>query len=824
MTTTSRVESESIASPPDTMAIALSLAKAGWPVFPVSLVPYTKTDEQGVVTKGLDKRPLVKWLDGATTEPEQIATWWGIDFPGAWIGVHAGRAGIVVVDLDLDKGAGAGKDNLKAAGIDLPKTLHYKTRSGGAHHVYAAPEGLTLTIARDHPVPGVDIRAGNGLMVYYGPVLTEAPELASAPDWALLEGVSKPRGVDGDIGIWMRRAAGGKPQGDLKRIARKTDWAKLTHEPMLEMISELVKRGAEPGAATVFAEGRARYVAGRPDRERDWDNAAAGSIGRYGLPPVTLAMTKTERKALKARNTPEAIEAVQQERKNEYRVAKVDERLNATEPDPGNRDLTDAALAEEIAAGLVGKWANASGIGLLRYDGIIWRPVDETLLFETVRKRVRIIRAEETKAAIMRGDKKREDEARGIESRTRVVAIARFAAGILLESAPTFDADPDLLNTPEGVVDLRTGVMRKRRPDDYLTKVTGARYVPGATTRDWRLALKALPKSTAKWLQIRFGQAATGRIPEDKAVPFLVGGGDNGKSVIVGGIRNALGTYAVTVPERLLLGNDSDHPTDIMTLEGTRVALFEELPRGGRLNAQRLKLLSGTNRMSGRRMRQDFHEFPATHMLAGATNHLPVITDVDDAIWERVAPVPFPYKFVNRKPRKGTNERRGDPGLRDRLAAEPDEAVLAWLVAGAVASYQGVPDKPPAVLAALEDWRGEADPVLGFTRDHLELSEDHAVVATELYAEFGRYLESRGQQRWSDQLIATSFTGHSSLPGVTKQRVMFGDRVRVSRSLFAVGVPSTKAMAWVGVRFKEEGGGLPPSPEVADFERWQSFQ
>ncbi len=35
-----------------------------------------------------------------------------------------------------------------------------------------------------------------------------------------------------------------------------------------------------------------------------------------------------------------------------------------------------------------------------------------------------------------------------------------------------FDADPWLLNTPDRTVDLRTGDMRRARPEDYCTKIT----------------------------------------------------------------------------------------------------------------------------------------------------------------------------------------------------------------------------------------------------------------------------------------------------------------------------------------------------------------
>ena len=40
----SRTEGEPIPAPDNTLAVALSLAKHGWPVFPVRLVPVTRAD------------------------------------------------------------------------------------------------------------------------------------------------------------------------------------------------------------------------------------------------------------------------------------------------------------------------------------------------------------------------------------------------------------------------------------------------------------------------------------------------------------------------------------------------------------------------------------------------------------------------------------------------------------------------------------------------------------------------------------------------------------------------------------------------------------
>lgn len=791
-----------LSAPDDTLAIALSLARAGWPVFPVTIYKGEdgKRHKVPAVPRG------TSWVDWATTDAEKIATAWTGENHGCWIGVHAGAAGIVV--LDVDKKPDDGAKSLKAAGLTPPPTFSYKTLGGGRHFIYAAPEGVALTNAQGlmhdgQRLAGVDVRGGNGLMVYYGPaldpVIDPLPRITPAPEWALVPATAKAadRAPTADEAAWRDRLVPGKPEKAVRKVLARVKPTGMSHDDMLGAITDLVKLAASGarGVDTALDVARETYSRDWPDAGRHWDNALAGSIKRIGLPPVTLEITKAERKTIERRNTPEAIEEAKTAKKAAYVASRIE---------VGAGELTDAAVAEVLVDELRPEWANAPGIGILRYNGIVWTPTDESLLYERVRRLLRKVRAEVTRAAILRGDGKTEQEAKVLESRTHIVAIAKLIAGMLLEDSPRLDGDPDVLNVQNGVVDLRTGELRERRPTDFFTKVAGASYHPGTTSADWKRALEALPKSTRAWVKVRLGQATTGRISRDKSIPFFVGGGDNGKSVILGGARAALGSYAVTVPERLLLGSDNDHPTDIMTLEGTRLAVFEELPRGGRLNAQRIKLLAGTNELSGRRMRMDFRTFPATHTLCGATNHLPIITDVDDAIWNRVAPVPFPYKFVPRDPKPGTNQRLGDEGLRDRLATEPSDAVLAWLIEGAVASYKATPPKPKHVEAALEEWRGEADPVLGFFRDRLELDEGAAISAMDLYAEFGNYLEARGQQRWSDQLIATSFTGHSSLDGVSKRQVLFGGKITPSRPLFALKPIPPRAMAWVGVRFRTE--------------------
>lgn len=807
--TADRSRGKRLASPPETAAIAVSLAKSGWPVFPVTI--YVGDDGKRHKVPAVPKG--TSWKDWATTDVDIVAKAWAGEHSGRWIGVHAGAAGIVVLDVDLEPANGY--KSLEEAGLEIPETMHYETKGGGRHYVYAAPEGIELTIARGlvyqgKPLDGIDVRSGSGLFVYYGGEVTkrDIAKLAPAPDWLLVtrERPAYNGGQDAapsaDESAFRARLADGKPPKDLRDLIRGVEFPSGgAHDVMLETVTALVSEGVKgrPGIAALMDETRERYVGNHPDRPRDWDNAVQGSVRRLGLPPATLALTKTERREIKRRNKPEAVEKKKKERGREY-VA----HLVETRDKPADDDLSDDALAERFADAVRDLWANVDGVGLLRYDGKVWRVVDEALLVERARTYLRDVRQDATALAIRRGDKVLESDAKRLGNKGTIAAVARLTAGILLDNSPTLDADPDVLNVQNGVVDLRTGTLRERRPEDYFTKIASVDYVPGARSADWDQALKAVPKKTRSWLQRRLGQALTGRISVDKSVPFLTGGGDNGKSAVLGACRAAAGSYSVTVPEKLLLGSDSEHPTEIMTLRGARLAVFEELPRGGRLNAQRMKLLAGTNELSGRFMRENFVTFSATHTLIGASNHLPVISDVDDAIWERVAPVRFPYKFVSGTPLPGTNQRKGDDGLRDRLAEAPPTAVLAWLVEGAVASYTGKAPKPLGVAKALDEWRGDADPVLGFVRDHLVLDPNAVIAATDLYREFGTYLESRGQTRWGYNLMAVSLVGHSSLEGVRKKQLRLRHGQTLSRPTFSTKPIPPRATAYVGVRFKSD--------------------
>jgi putative DNA primase/helicase len=476
----------------------------------------------------------------------------------------------------------------------------------------------------------------------------------------------------------------------------------------------------------------------------------------------------------------------------------------------GETRLEDAYLAETVAnRALRGRYVWVSGLGWMRYDGRVWKRVPDDHVAEQVRLDLikqyeREAKAGATVSWLM---KLSQTLAAG-----RIRALAGMCRGILLVDAADFDAHPDLLNAANGVVDLRTGQLHPHDPELFLTKITKVAYVPGATSSDWDTALEALPPEVTEWMQTRIGQAATGYPTPDDILPVSQGGGANGKTTFFGGIQCALGDHAVVVPERVLMANPSDHPTELMTLRGARLALIEETPETRHLSVKRLKDTVGQPVMTARYIRQDNVTWECTHSLFVTTNYRPRVDEVDHGTWRRLALVRFPYTF-SQSADTSTNPmaRPSVPGLRERLrngGQGQHEAVLDWIVQGARRWYGNdrvLPPPPQCVQDDTAEWRAEADVIFCYIKDRLIFEPGVHLLATELYEDFGEWLERRGHRRWTDSTFFSRFGEHvlAEAGHAYRQRIRSGQG-GLCRRVGHFNPPPAQYTAWVGVRLRRD--------------------
>lgn len=453
---------------------------------------------------------------------------------------------------------------------------------------------------------------------------------------------------------------------------------------------------------------------------------------------------------------------------------------------PSQEDpFTDSALAELVAHdALAEHFLHVTNLGWYAYNGRTWRPVADGAATETIREyfrdRYRAALAEEAEAVrrgepISGGDV---DEWRRVQSAKIIAAVLSLARNIdgVTADIGDFDAHHDLLNTPDGALDLRTFEIIPHDPSLKFTKITAVSYHPGAESNDLKNALQAVPDDATDWLQLRLGQSVTGYEPDDDRLLLFQGGGSNGKTVLLGAVRAALGDYAAAIPNTLLLtGKNTGGATpEKMTLQGVRMGYMEETAEGRHLDVQALKEVVGNRTITARKLYKDFVQFGTTHTLFLNTNPLPEVRDTDNGTWRRLLRVPFPYTFVGpHDPLATDNHRRGDPGIKRRMVERPtrenQEAVLAWLVVGANAWYQqdqnlAAEPVPASVQAATAEWRAHADPIIRFMIEHTTGKVTSWIEASELVTVLRAWMLENGMQPGATNTLASRVKGHSALP------------------------------------------------------------
>ena len=420
----------------------------------------------------------------------------------------------------------------------------------------------------------------------------------------------------------------------------------------------------------------------------------------------------------------------------------------AEEPEPmvSNEESvwgTEDALALAFTRRYHRDWRYVAGWGRwLVWDGQRWRSEDTLAATDLIRSVCRhaAVRAASTRVAAK------------LAASSTVGGVERLARSDRRHAATTeeWDADLWLLNTPGGVVDLRTGRMRAHERSDRMTKITTA--TPGGDYPTWRQFIDEVTggdKEMQTYLRRMVGYALTGSTQEH-ALFFLYGTGANGKSVFVSTLATILGDYATNAPMDTFMETRTDrHPTDLAGLRGARFVATIETEQGRRWAESKVKNLTGGDKISARFMRQDFFEFFPQFKLVIAGNHKPAIRNIDEAMKRRLHLIPFTITVPP--------ERR-DKHLQQKLLAERD-GILAWAVQGCLDwQRRGQLDPPQRVVEATEEYF-EAEDALGRWLDERCVREPNAKSLTaELFNDWKQWAEAAGefvgaQRRFSDQLI-----------------------------------------------------------------------
>jgi hypothetical protein len=219
-------------------------------------------------------------------------------------------------------------------------------------------------------------------------------------------------------------------------------------------------------------------------------------------------------------------------------------------------------------------------------------------------------------------DERQQREMLSVNYAEAVERGARSAPGI--NTSPSqWDANLDVIGTPGGIVDLKTGNVYPMSADAMIRKTTsvGLPYVPpevadilakegraieldGPTWR-WFLKDRFGDDDTIAFVQRYFGYCLTGHIHEQRLL-YLYGGGGNGKNLLAETVAYVMGDYARNAAiETVTEQRGSRHMSELAVLNGARFVRVSEPPSGFEWNEKRLKTITGDEKITANLKHKD---------------------------------------------------------------------------------------------------------------------------------------------------------------------------------------------------------------------------
>lgn len=397
------------------------------------------------------------------------------------------------------------------------------------------------------------------------------------------------------------------------------------------------------------------------------------------------------------------------------------------------------------------------------------------------------------------------------ENARKAAPAITFLKGIesIIVKQADLDNHPYLFNCLNGVVNLQDGKLYPADPSLLLTRQAAAEF-KGIDYRDPdNLAEKFLqdimPNDETREGLLRFlGYALSGVIREQVA-QFWRGDGANGKSTLINLLMEVLNTYATKIPNAAILASnkpaDADRATTALnSLDGARLAIFDELPQNARLNTALFKTLAGGDKITIRRLHEEGVTIKPTAKIILSGNFNPQLDNTGDfGCSRKIRNLPFNETF--------TGDRADDRLLEKLLTADARAALLALLVDAARRWHKDGLTESAQMKAAKTDYLAENNFLEEFISENCEFGGGFIELKI-----FVRKL----RDAYEDE---TSNISDRNLKDMLKRRLDGKDGVTYGRN-----PDKSRRAGFIGIRWNDNAnydfGGTPINPQdVPDFSR-----
>jgi P4 family phage/plasmid primase-like protien len=311
----------------------------------------------------------------------------------------------------------------------------------------------------------------------------------------------------------------------------------------------------------------------------------------------------------------------------------------------------------------------------------------------------------------------------------------------------------ELIETPAGLE------LQPHRKSTLATVCLPIRYDPEATCFRFRQFLEEIfegqeqVRKRIKLIQQMMGYTLLRDCRYEKMI-FLLGGGSNGKSVLMHVITKLLGSENVAAVQPKQYGNRFQRAH----LEGKLANIVTEIGKGDLLPDDETKAMVTGEIMTVENKNQHPREIVPFATLWHATNHLPVLKDYSYAMIRRTFILQLQRNFDECPEIK-------DENLKTWLVENELPGILNFALNGLLSLQTDGWVEVDECRRDVEAWVKSGDTVACFLEDECDRETNSWTTTKDLYARYGRWCELHGMtkvggKQFTTQLQTEGFTSH----------------------------------------------------------------
>lgn len=446
------------------------------------------------------------------------------------------------------------------------------------------------------------------------------------------------------------------------------------------------------------------------------------------------------------------------------------------------------------------RFLNVAGAGWMQRGDTHWSgTLAEPLLTQTTETLLRI------RATVAERHKLDKLEKASAVMTGRVRAVEYMFSSYTAISIADLDKDPFLVNTLNGVVDLRTGELILRTPSDRFTYCINAPYIPTAVNELWNTTLfenVAEDRAVYEFLQRAIGYSFTGNTREEKLF-YIFGPARSGKGIFTQTLQALMGSpLFAQVDFGVLTGARTEDRQNfaLAPLKPARLVSASESTKYEKLNEATVKSATGRDAISCAFKYQTPFSYTPQFKVWLTSNHPPSGDVDDDAFWGRIATIHFPKTHL---------------GAEDVMLKETFEmhdaltGILAWCIQGAISWVQSGLQIPGTVLRNTQQHRSDQDLVRVWLEQECIEDPEAYVAFEDLYVSYKNWCLHNGSAVSLHRVFSKSLSIRGFTERANRYVTLCTDPVKKVRAC-VFGLKLAHPTAWASIKQPQTNGNTTP--------------